>query len=263
MRITQRLPSLSNVAAGLTAVLNCPRGLTYDKIVLQYSGTSVTRAMLEKIRVKINGKPIQEYSDGDELQSINDYYGRADNTGAVTLYFNRPEMDNVQGQRVTGLGTSDIQTLSVEFDVASGAPADFAVVAYALQSEAQPLGLITKVKKYPASYATSGLMEIDNIVKGGRIMAIHLFKSDVSKVELEVDKQTVYEATKSVGEILQKEAGRAPVTASATHIDFIQEGDIAQALITAGVSDMRLKPTIDTSGALNVVVEYLDGLAGA
>lgn len=262
MRELKKLPSLTNVAAGLTAVLNCPLGLTYDRILLEYSGTSVTRAMMKNIQVKINGKPIQTFKDADELQNINDYYGRADNTGFVSLYFNRPELDNVGSQRLTGLGTMDIQTLSVELDIDSGAPGDFALKAHANRSEPQPLGLVTKVKAFPMSSAVSGEIEIDNIVKGPRIAAIHLFKSDISNIEVDIDSQKIYEASKGLGEVLQKEHGRVPVTASATHIDFMLEGDEGQALITGGASDFRLRPTLTTSGAVRVVVEYLDGLAG-
>lgn len=262
MRQLKKLPSLTNVGAGQTAVLNCPLRLTYDRILLEYSGTSVTRSMMKNIQVKIDGKPVQIYKDAAELQSINDYYGRADNTGFVSLYFNRPEMDSVGEQRLTGLGTLDVQTLSVEIDIDSGAPGDFALKAHANLSEPQPLGLLTKVKAFPLSSSVSGEIEIDNIVTGPRIMAIHLFKSDINNIEVQVDSQIVYEASKSLGEVLQKEHGRAPVTADCTHVDFMLEGDNAQALITGGVQDFRLRPNLGTSGSVRVVVEYLDGKAG-
>lgn len=262
MRITKKLPSIKNVAAGLTAVLECPVGYTYDRIILAYSGTAVTRSMIKNIQVKVNSKPIWSLKDADELQNINDYYGRADNSGYVSFYFNRPEMTNIIQERVTGLGTLDVQTLSVEFDIDSGAPGDFAATATALWSEPQPLGLITKIKAFPTATLGSGENEIDNIVKGPRVMAMHLFKSDITNVAIDVDNQRVYEAAKGLSEALQKEYGRAPVTASCTHVDFMLEGDNAQALLTDSVQDLRLIPTLGTSGSVRTVVEYLGGLAG-
>jgi len=262
MRKTVKLPSISNVGTSLTATLNCPTGLTYDRITLAYSGTSVTRAMMSNIQVLINGKPVQTYGDADELQDINDYYGRADNAGYVTLYFARPELDNVAQQRLTALGTLDVQTLAINIDITAAAPGDFALTATAVQSEPQPLGLLTKVRAYPFSSAVSGAIEIDNIPVGPRVQAIHLFKSDISNLVLELDGVKVYETTKALGEVIQKEHGRVPVTSSATHFDSQLENDNAQAMITKGVQDFRLRPTLDTSGAVRVVVEYLDGLAG-
>jgi len=262
MRKTTKLPSISNVGAGLTATLNCPLGLTYDRITFGYTGTSVTRAMLKNIQVLINGKPVQIYKDGDELSNINDYYGRPANSGFVTLYFVRPELDNVQQQRLTAIGTLDVQTLSVNVDIDASAPGDFALTATAVQSEPQRLGVITKVKAFPMSSAVSGEIEIDNIPVGPRIQAIHLFKSDISKLEVEMDGVKVYEASKTLGEVIQKEHSRVPVTASATHFDTQLENDNTQAMVTNNVQDFRLRPTLDTSGAVRIVVEYFDGLAG-
>jgi hypothetical protein len=262
MRETKLLPSISNVKAGLTAVLNCPLGKTYDHIVLAYTGTSITLDMFKNINVKVNGKPIQTFKDGLELQSINNYYQRGSTNGYLTLWFNRPELREVSDQRLTSLGTLDIQTLSVEFDVDSSASADLAVTAWAKLSEPTPLAYIGKVKAFPMSSAVAGEIEIDNIVRGARIAAIHVFKSDVEKVELTLDSVKIYEAKKALGEVMQKQANRVPATASCTHIDFLEEGDISQALITAGAQDLRLKPTLTTAGSVRVVVEYLDGLAG-
>lgn len=262
MRKTVKLSSISNVGTSLTATINCPVGLTYDRITLAYSGTAVTRAMMSNIQVKIGGKPVMTFADADELQEINDYYGRADNAGFVTLYFARPELDNVAQQRLTALGTQDVQTLSIEIDITAAAPGDFALAATAVQSEPQPLGLINKVRAFPMSSSVSGEIEIDNITVGPRIQAIHLFKSDISNLAIDMDSVRVYEATKSLGEVIQKEHGRVPVTASCTHFDSQLENDNAQAMVTRGVQDFRIKPTLDTSGAVRVVVEYLDGLSG-
>jgi hypothetical protein len=259
MRITKKLPSISNVGAGLTGTLNCPIGLTYDRITLEL--TNVTNAQITNIEVLVNGKVIQTYASGTELQQINDYYGRDNNAGYLTLYFNRPELNNLVQQRMTGLGTRDVQTLSLNFDL-DGDVVSPAVKATAILSEPQPLGLINKVKAFPMSSAVAGAIEISDIPRGPRISAVHFFKADISNLEVEIDGQKVFDSTKALAEVIQKEHGRVPVTASATHFDTMLEGDNGQALVTAGSADLRFRPTLDTSGAVRVVVEYLDGLAG-
>ena len=258
------LPSFSPVSPGVTVTLGCPTTRTYEKILLKYGGT-FTRAQMKNIRLEINGKPLQEYKDGDELDAINDYYGRADVAGFLTLYFVRPEMDFKDGmQKLCGLGTADVDTMQLRIDI-DAAAVNPTLEAYAVTSDPQPLGAITKVKAFPASFATAGEQAIDNLPGGPRIIAMHLFKADVDEVSVEVNGRRVAEGVKAVHEQVQKESGRVPQTASCTHVDFCLDGNLAEALVTdrkAGVEDLRIRPTLGTSGAVRLVVEYLDGFQG-
>ena len=265
MRISRKMPSLSNVAAGSEAVLNLPLGNTYDKLMLEFSG--VTLAQMQNIRLEIDGKVVQQFKDGQRVVDINTYYGRpADDAGLLTFWFVRPEMNRLQDQRLTALGTADIKTLALRFNIAADATAP-EITAYAVQSERQPLGMITKVKTFTSSVATAGVQEIDNLPRGNiqngiRIAAIHAFKDDISKGELEMDGRTAFELPKTVSENVQKKYGRSPLTAKASHFDFVLEGDIAQSITTAGVQDFRLKLDHVAAGSTDVIVEYLEGLQG-
>jgi hypothetical protein len=268
MRKTIKMPSMANVGAGQTATLNCPVGLTYDLISLQFSGmkadgtTPVTVGDLKNIEVRVNGKAIQMFKDGAELDAINQYHGRGAASGILNLWFARPELAAVRDQRLTSLGTVDVQTLSVHVDVEETLTS-IVLSAKAMQSEPQLLGAITKVKAFPASFATSGEHEIDNIPRSGAMIGcVHLFKADVSNVELEVNSIKVFDSSKSYAEELQTRYGKVPQTAIASHVDFMLEGDPAQSLETNNIKDMRIRPTLDTPGALRVVVEYIDGYAG-
>jgi hypothetical protein len=262
MRDTKKLPSLSNVSAGSTAVLECPRGKTYDFITFEYSGTGVTREMLKNIQVMINGKPVQTFKDAQRLQDYNNYYKRADDAGFVTIWFIRPEMHNLVRRRMTAIGTLDVQTFSVNIDIDSSAPADLKIEANAMLSDPMPLGVITKIKSFPTSSDVTGEIEISDIPRRGRIQAMHLFKADISKVIVELDEVKKFEASKTLAEVIQGAHDRAPVTAKCTHVDFQLEGDNDQALIMQGIQDFRVKPTFDTTGSVDVVVEYMDGLEG-
>jgi len=259
-----KLPSLANVQAGSTASLIIPRGVTYDAIHLEYSG--VTLAQIQNIEVLINGKPIQTYTDAVRLQDINKHYKRNIKAGILTFHFVRPEMENIALRRATAIGTADVQTFEIKFDIDAAAAAPV-IDAYAVKSNQSPLGLITKVKRFPASSATSGIKEIDSIPKEGRIAAIHFFKDDISKVEVEVDSAKVYELEKVLGAGIQVDHGRNPNAAKHTSVDFHLEGDPFQSLKMTypnGVKlqDFRLRPFLDSAGAFDIVVEYLTEFNG-
>lgn len=258
MRISE-IPGVSNVAAGATFTIECPVGRTYNRIALEV--TNITSSQLTNLTVEVNGKAIQTFADLAELKAINDYYTRDDDSanGVYWLYFTRPEL--LEGQRkLPGLGTKDVATLVIRGDLA-GAVVSPAIKCHAVYEDGQPLGLITKVKRFPVSL-TAGVNEIDKLPRGPRICAIHLFKSDITDVEVEADGVKIYDASKTIGESVQQMEARTPQTASATHVDFMSDGDFKDALVTAGLQDFRVRPTATGAGVVNVVVEYLDGFAG-
>lgn len=259
--ILRSLPTIANVGAGNKVVLHCPVGPTYESVTLVQGGTSFTRAHLTNISVMVNGKEIQRYADGDELDALNDYYGRSDTANYLTLHFSRPELVELAMRRLPAIGTADVTSFTIEADIAAGASAP-TLTASALVRAPEPLGLITKVKRFPVTYSTSGQQSIDSLVRGPRIGALHLKKSDVSAVKVEVDGVTVWDATKTLGEVKQKEAGRTPQTAAYSHVDFLLDNDIASALVTSQRQDLRVLPTLGSSGALVAIVEYLDEWAG-
>jgi len=269
MRKTIKMPSMANVGAGQTATLNCPVGLTYDLISIEYSGkkadgtTDVTLDDLQNIELRVNGKTIQSFKDGLELDRINQYHGRGAASGILNLWQVRPEMANLRDQRLTALGTRDVQTLSLHIDGESTLTS-LSLSAKAVQSEPQNMGAITKIKAFPTSFAVSGEVEIDNLPRAGGVMigCLHLFKSDVSNVEVEVNSIKAFDSTKDYSEEMQGRYKKTPQTASATHVDFMLEGDLSQAMDTRGVQDFRIRPTLDTAGYLRTVVEYIDGFAG-
>lgn len=264
MRITKKMPSIANVVAGSTATLNIPVGRTIDSLTLAYAGAGL--AEMENIKVIVDGKTIQEYPDGTFIEKMNKYYGLADDAGYLTLHFVRPEMANILQRRFTGLGTANIQSLQVSFDI-DAAATNPVVSATAIQSEPSSLGSILKVKRFPMGNTPQGLSEMDKIVKGPTIRAIHIFDVDgaadtkPTSLEVEMDSVKVFEATAAIAEQLQKKHGRTPQT-GIYHCEFTQEGDFGQALVTAKAQDLRIRPTLGAAGAIDVMVEYIDNFQG-
>lgn len=266
------LPSLSNVAAGQRATLNLPVGLTYHRIFFTIDGPEL--AELTDLEVLVNGKVIQYFSSFERLNILNDYWGRGvwdDENGHITLWFDRPEMAQFGQREVTALGTGDVQTATIRFRIDSDATVN-SITAVAEKSNKRggdddepdnALGMVTKIREFTRSFATSGQQEIDSIPLGGaRIGAIHLFKSDVSHAKVEVDSEVLLELDKTLAEHVQEEKDRVPASDDATHLDFMLDGDLSRATPTEGVQDFRVKPTLETEGTVDALVEYLDGLGG-
>lgn len=262
-----RLPSLSRVTAGAIATLELPIGPTYRRLIFTASGTGLDVTDIGRIDVLVDGKVVQTFKDLQRLFDLNGYYGRgADTAAQFAIHFERAELMDAVWRRAPGMGTIDVQTFHVQLTIASGAPVDLAITAHAeVDPQPLPLGLFFKVREYPFSSAVSGEVEIDKLPRGPLYSVLHLFKADVNAVEVSANQVKVFEGTKAVLERTQKEGSpikRVPVTAKATHIDFITDGDLAQSLDTSKLSDYRVKMTLGTSGAVDIVAEVLDTLQG-
>lgn len=271
MKKQNKLPSLSRVTPGSTATLELPIGATYERIIFDATaGAGLDATDITRIEAFINGQSIQKFGGLQRLMDINSYYGRESDSMSATaaqfaLHFSRAELDSLLWREAPGIGTEDVETFHIEIDIASGAPADLKIEAHALINPTrQKLGAFMRIRELPFNSSVAGVVEVDKLLKGPWYSAIHLFKSDVSKVEITADDVKLVDATKGVLERFQKGASpkaRVPVTAKATHVDFVINGNLGESIPTAKVQDWRLKMTLTTSGAVDIVTETIDTLA--
>lgn len=260
-RKSNKLPSFTNVSAGSTAVLNLPLGLSYDRVDLNFAG--VTLAQMRNIRLEVNGKVLQKWKDGERLNALNKYFGRGAATSSILpINFVRKEMHDLMQRRVFAIGTQNISTLSLLIDI-DRAATNPTLKATAIKSNAAPIGLVTRLKTFPVSFSTAGTHDVDNlpIEPHQRIAAIHLFSSDVTECELEIDNEIVWDMTKVQAQKIQVDHSRA-VQSNALSLDFILEGDLAQAVTGLGIQDFRLKPTTSGPTTIDIVVEYFEPYGG-
>ncbi|WP_425628535.1 major capsid protein P2 [Vibrio neptunius] len=257
-RKVRKCPSFNNVAAGSTATLELPLGLTYHLMHLYFSG--VTLAQMKNIRIEVDGKPVKKWLDGERLNQENKHYGRGTATAdCLPIFFTREELNDLGQRRVFALGTSNIQTMSLLIDIDAGA-ASPKLEATSVRSAEAPMGFVTRIHEFKHSSAVSGQVEIDNIPlrKNAAIAAIHIYSPDVTECALEVDDSIVWEMTKSGAAKLQTDYGRTPQSDIKMTLDFTLEGDFGQAVQLNGIEDFRLKPTISKAGNMDIVVEYLE-----
>ncbi len=283
-RSNEKMPTIANVEPDGSAVLKCPLGKTYDYIRFRVESADAAwlaltdaqrRAQLTNFGVEIDGTNQMPFKDANVLQAINGYYGRADvdntaTTGAyyVTIYFNRPELHDLVQQRMFGLGTKGMKTLAITFDIDAAAPADLKITARARKREGMTPGAIIKTRNFYFTSATAGDMEIDNILKGAPIMAMHFYKStavdDVAEVEVSNnDFRWVRRVTRE--ELVEEQADYGRTAQDYyTHVDFCLEGDYTQALSTlrpgpnSTGDDFRQIIELANAGSGSVLVEYID-----
>lgn len=262
------LPSMSRVVPGSTATLDLKLGPTYKRVFFECTGTALLASHIGKIRVLIDGKEVHVYKNLQRLIDMNAYYKRgADTVNQFCLHFDRAEMHSLAARRAPGFGTADVQTFNIEIELSAGAPANITMKAYAhVDTDPAPLGLIFKVREIPFSSAVAGVVEVDKLVRGPWYAAMHCFKSDITNIEVIVNNTVVVDAPKSILERMQKEASpvqRVPMTSQATSVDLVTEGDMFRAFVTGSLKDFRLKLTLATAGAVDIVTETLDTLQGA
>lgn len=263
-----QLPNVQNVSAGARASIHCPVGRTYNTIILQLGGT-FTEAQITNIDVNINGKAVQHYDSGTELQLINDYYGRNDPSDDATqmlvLHFARPELNEVD-RFTTAIGTlGNVQTFDIQLDIDAGAISP-TLVAHAVLDVPRPLGLLTKIKRFPQTFGSAADQEIDGLPRGKHnIMAVHHFGAGgitVDDIEVEADGRKICDGAQAVIENIQKEWGRVPTSASHTSVDYCLAGRLSDALVTQNLQDYRHRLDLSAAGTVNTVIEVLDTFDG-
>lgn len=261
MKITKRMPSFEGVAAGATATLRLPIGLTYEQLLISYFG--VTLEQITEIRVVGNGKTFQRYVGGLRLDMMNRYTGRAAASGVILVDFTRFGLRTRQGEEVTGLGTgvpskdgsTELSTLAVEIDVAAAATAPV-LSCKAIQSAPQALGLIRHVRQFGYNPAASGEFEISDIPKGHLFNTVHFISANVSALKIERDGFTAFERSAAENALIQADGVRVPQSGVFT-FDPTEIGNGGETLQTAGVFDLRFVVSMSSAGALPVVVESI------
>lgn len=288
MKLTQKMPSPTGFTASSTCQCVLPIGLSYETLYLVIAGSAIM-SDLSNIQVVANGKPIQEFRTGTELNSYNVYNKRttyATNT-VVMIDFTRRLLIDRSYRELTKLGTGKpidlnktlgnaadgsgvpnpnynpfpVQTLTLQFDLASTVGTTGAITVYAKQSEPSPTGLIRKLRKFQHN-PTVTPFQIPDYPKGDLINAIYLnYGVKPTIVKLLRDNYTVFERTRVLNNVIQTdEQIRTPQTGIFV-LDTTEEGFGDQVITTAGVNDLRLEITFSTTpSTLTSTVDYIGQL---
>lgn len=262
MKVFKTMPGFEGVAAGQTATVRLPLGLTYESILLTYSGA--TLAQLNEARIVANGRTLQRWVELSKLDTINKFHGRAAASGVIVLDFNRFNLRTRAGEEFTALGTGvrapeggvELSTLALEIDIDAAAVGS-ALSAAAIQSAPRPLGLIKNVREFTYSPAAAGEYEITDLPKGHLFNALHFHHGgNMSALRIERDGYTLFDRTVAENSLIQSDGKRTPQTNVFT-FDPTELGNGAESLITAGVQDLRFILTMTGAASVGVTLESL------
>lgn len=264
MRKILELPDGSRIDPGKKATFELSLGYTYERITARVTGTGVAVGDINRVNLMMDGKRVMTWKTLQRLFDMNAYYGRSTDTiGEFCFHFFSKELHDLAYRRSPGIGTEGLTTFTLEFNIDGAAPADINIELDGRVTDNQPLGTFFKVLEFPADASVAGELDVTKLPKGAFYKALWFAKSDISHVNIKVDDVEVIDADKDVLTRDQKEASpiaRAPVTASYTVVDFCTDGDLAQALNTDGIKKWQIRPTLDTSGAMDIIAETLDVL---
>jgi len=272
LKITRRAPGWEgNIIGGSTITLRIPIGLTTHQVYTEYafvdadSNPVALADAVDEIRVVLNGQPVWNIL-ASELDTKNQYEGRAAAAGILTLDFDRYNMRSRPAEEFTSIGTgaqgdpTPITTFVVEMTLKAGVQ-NGQLTSYLRQSESRPLGLFKKLRRYPYQFSAAGTFDVADLPKGDLINAVYFFESanDIDRVVLERDNFIMFDRTKELNSRIQSDGVRTPQENLFVY-DTAEDGNGTDQLVTAGVNDLRFRLTVDGAMTCTALVEYIGAL---
>lgn len=260
----------ANVVATGAATNNVTPGRTLENFKLKLGGTTLTKAMLTKIKLKANSKVFLE-GTGTQLDKINSYRGETVNAAYLDIAFADYSMQDEFSRMVGAFDTSQgINSITSEVTIA-GATAPVLtpiLIESAAQKsrsgEAAPFApVMAKILTYPFSISTGGRLPFvtpfgkDN---GAIIKRVHVFHSgNMTGATVKQDGLVIHETLKAENEQEQVRFGRVP-QANMYTIDFVVDGAIKKALDTRDAKSLEWLFEFSAADNGEILIEYLDVL---
>lgn len=260
----------SNVVPNGTATNQVTTGRTLENLRLRLGGTTLTKAMIQNIKVKANGKVIIEGS-GTELDRINAYRGEPTAAGFLDVQFADYSMISELDRMVSAFDTSlGIANITTEVQIAGAtAPTLTPILIESAQQknsqgQAAPFApLLTKILRYPFNIATGGRLPVTvpfGPQSGSIIKRLHVFHGgNMTGATVKQDGLVVHESVAAENAFDQTKAGRLP-QANVYTLDFVLDGNISKALDTRTARSLEWLFDFSAADVGTVIVEYLDPL---
>jgi hypothetical protein len=279
---SQRLPDFNPVGVGQTASLKLPKwALTLQGFTLRFAGTTMTKAHIGRIAVKIGTRTVWQVmafgatQAGTILDRINKSLGIYDDANRLSVwFFDR----NLESGPLKDLGGVDMTKLSddiyIEVDILATAVAP-TMYAYGYFSPVQgntpedPTGqLITKLVSVPYTFAAGGRYMIPFEPKGAIVKRIFLqyggaagtatTNGNVSKFEVRKNGAPVWEHDDQENRFALQEIGKRVPQANQYLVDLCLENNLAGGLVTANAQSLEFAPTLTATDSGVCLFEVLD-----
>lgn len=260
----------SNVVANGTATNQITPGRTLETLRLKLGGTALTKAMLDLVKIKANGKIIIEAS-GDQLSKLAAYRGESVDAAFLDVDFADSSMLSLFDQQVSAFDTSQgIMSITSEVKIVGATAPELTPILVETAQQKDRAGnaapyapLMTKLLRYPFNIATGGQLPVTvpfGPQNGAIIKRLHVFHGgNMTAAVVKQDGLIVHESVDAENDFYLKKHGRVP-QANVYTIDFCAEGNIADALNTRDARSLEWLLTFSDADNGYVLVEYLDTL---
>lgn len=258
-----KLEPFPSVSASGTCTLSTSQlqDRSVHALVFEQGGT-FTKAQMEDIRLRLDGKNILGGFTGQNIQDLNDYDGLPDESNYLVYFFGDPTATTFRGQHLGDLDLS-IYRKPLEVQVDIGAATSPTLQVYALasvpkmamgvgftekeaaqfrtirKSTAEPTGAVSQVP-YQISYGA-----------GARIRKLGFFHSNLTSVNYKKGSITKFDdASSALNEAVQKQFARVPQSGLYV-LDFTVDGHQGEAETTVKPNGepWNLAMELSTSGA--------------
>lgn len=272
-----KMPDANTVAANTRAVFNLPIGYTYHQLILTMGGTTFTQAHIDSMRLKMNGAVEKELGSGTHRQAMNQFNRKvAVTNNQLVIDFERPGVHYPESRMLTVIGTGyeptgkpaevakqklqELSTLQLEVDI-GGATAP-TLELHAMVSGAQKLGAVERITSNVYSIP-SGTWQITDLPRAsskyGLLDKVVIAHSNVTSMEIKVNRETLQELTPNRASLIQSNGVR---TAQSGYFiwDSTQEGLGSQQINLENAQDFELKGTSSGADTITVYAHYIGTL---
>ena len=255
----------SNVVNTGVATANVTPGRCIEQLRLKLGGTTFTKAMIDLIRVKANGKTVIE-ATGTQLDLLNTYRGKAVNAAYLDIDFAdfcmNNEFDRQVGAFDTSSGIANI-TIEVSINGATSPKLDLIVTESAAQKSSAGItapyaGIMTKLLRYPYNIASGGQLPI--VVpfgpqSGAIIKRLHVAHGgNMTGAVVKQDGLVIHESVTAENNYDLQSLGLTPQSNIYT-IDFVADRAVVKALDTRSARMLEWMFSFSAADTGTVLVE--------
>lgn len=280
MAFNKPLPTVDNVAAGVTATVKIPvENLTLLGVLLRLGGTTFDKSKIDWIKVKVGTKTIWDLTM-NQINKINGYKNSVDNSAYVLLDFTERDQSSFPIKEVGGLdlmsllGTGQV-VIEVRIAATAVAPA---IDAQGLYSRTQGNKWVLKLLRTPFSRASAGDPVLPTQFRGAQIKRIWLDYSgtnwgattdgNVKRVEVKKNGYVIFDRTCRDNRLMQAHFKKVPQSNTFV-VDFIEDNNhdahvatISQVNKVPVYDNFEFKATLTDAGGSNIdiITEALDAI---
>lgn len=269
-RFTRQFSNFTGIASGATVTQNLPAYGTYYHVIL--TPLTAGGALLTDVQVAADISRLRVLAEGNELCNISGrdliIYNNALNggyangsafVGDLRIPFVKPNWPTDTQQTVVGIGTQDIQSLTVEVTFGGGALTTASLQLRAeLDDTIAPLGQHLRLTTLPQNFTASGLQDISTLPDESNVavLAYHLVHSNAAIVMNDVtlfvngNERTRARRSNLISQALDnRKSPQAPAVGSGAGItaidfltlDFNPSNDMLTNFPLAAVQEQRLQ----------------------